>query len=190
MSCFFRVTQSSQLHKYRALSRLSLRTLAYSYKKFAHTYACAHSAHVLAFAWVLVWARGMKRDGAAEEGKERTAGEARFSLRGWGFRFGFPSSPSLQPGASPAASPIIIASLLLPFPARGRGETGGVRCEGWPWINTAAGRGGVRAIVARAYAASSRGGPKERDTLRQFIAVTLSASLLVFFFFDTGYRQK
>lgn len=148
-SCFFRITHSFQFYKY-SLARLSLHIRAYLYRKFAHTYACAHSAHVLAFARVLVRARGMKRDGATEKGKERTAGEARFSLRGWGFGLGSPAALPFPPTRSiPAASLIVIASLLLPSPARGRG----VRREGWSWINTAAGRGGVRAIVARAYAA-------------------------------------
>lgn len=122
-SCFFRITHSFQFYKY-SLARLSLHIRAYLYRKFAHTYACAHSAHVLAFARVLIRARGMKRDGATEKGKERTAGEARFSLRGWGFGLGSPAALPFPPTRSiPAASLIVIASLLLPSPARGRGET-------------------------------------------------------------------
>lgn len=139
-------------------------------------------AHVLAFAWVLVGARGMKRDGVAEEGKERTAGVAQFA--GLGFRFGFPFarrtprrvSPSVRPSVGSPSSPSR-RSATIPRAAawRNRAESAarGMLVDQY----CAAGRGGVRATVARAYAArASRGGFEEKDTLRQFIPVSLSAS--------------
>lgn len=97
---FFLPSQSSQFHKHRVLYASQLR--AFSYREFTHlhnihtriytrTIPRDHTAHVLSFAWVLV--RGMKRDGVAEEGKERTKRERLGSVCGVGVSVWVPQQP-------------------------------------------------------------------------------------------------
>ena len=98
------------------------------------------------------------------------AGEARFSLRGWGFGLGSPAAPlySNTPPHPPTPSlRCCCCCCCYHFPYIQRG--GGVRREGWSWINTMVGWGGTWTTMARAYAAPSRDGFKDENSLRQFI---------------------
>lgn len=125
--------QSSQFHKHRVLHASQLRE--FSYRELTHlptyiyirTIPRDHTAHVLSFAWVLVRRDGTGRCGRGGQ-RANQAGEARFSLRGWGFGLGSPAASPL-PQYSPA-SPIAIAwllLLLLPSPIRGVVVEYGVR---------------------------------------------------------------
>lgn len=129
------------------------------------------------------WCKGW--NGVAEEGKERTKRERLGSVCGVGVSVWVPQQPPLCPNTLSRPPPhhhrfAAAAAATIPHTRRG----GRVRREGWSWINTTAGRGGARATMARAYAASSRGGFKDKDSLRQFIPATLSTTLKIFFFLD------
>lgn len=145
------------------------RIRVYPYRKLTRTPAHTrdHIAHVLAFAWVLVrepegwngttWPRRAKSE-------PRGRGSALVCGVGVSVSVPFPPPPSFFPPSSPLFERIPVAS--SPFNAIASpaatvpppGKTGGVRREGeGPWINTTAGRGGVWANVARAYAAPRQG---------------------------------
>lgn len=117
----------------------------------------------------------------AKEGKERTKRERLGSVCGVGVSVWVPQQPPTLPRVPHHHRIAAVAAAAATIPHTRRG--GGVRREGWPWINTTAGREGARTTVARAYAAPNRGGFKDKDTLRQFIP-TLSTALLIFSLLD------
>lgn len=128
----------------------------------------------------------MKRDSVAEKGKERTAGERLGGLVcGVGVSVSVPSSPLLPlPTVLSSVSahprrvhpPNAIGSLPLPSLCMRRGGTV-VEC------GARDGRGSilrrVEGVLGRAWHAHTpgRGGFKERDTLRQFIPVSVSVGI-------------
>jgi len=132
--------------------------------------------HVLSFAWVLV--RRMKRDGVAEEGKERTKREGSVQFAGLGFRFG-----SLTPPHPPSPSLHCCCCCCCYHPPY----------AAWRWSTT-------WGMVVDQYCSGSRGmherpwhahTPRQagvdlrtRIPLRQFILATLSATLLIFSFLN------
>lgn len=177
--------QSSKFHKHHVLYASQLHAFPLeSSRTYARTCTLVQSRVIIPLTYCrlrgcwyerwngMVWPR---------RAKSEPSGRGSVQFAGLGFRFGFSSSLPYVPTLPrvPHHHRFAVAA-TIPHTRRG----GGVRREGWSWINTRAGRGGAWTTMARAYAASSRGGFKDKDSLRQFIPATLSTTLLIFFFLD------